>query len=93
MTTKHEYHPLEINPVEEVKPLSPKPSMLSPTAELSPPPSPTPQPMGYIPKQGDMTVEEVEEELGMLMERLDFLENMLVKLKKENAKDLEFCVC
>ena len=39
-------------------------------------------------KQGDLTVDEVEEELGMLLERMEFLEKTLQRLKKENAKDL-----
>lgn len=38
---------------------------------------------GYIPKAGDLTVEEIEAELALLMERMDFLNNALEKLKKE----------
>ena len=42
----------------------------------------------YVAKQGDLTVDEVEEELGMLLERMEFLEKTLQRLKKETAKDL-----
>ena len=38
---------------------------------------------GYIPKAGDLTVEEIEAELAMLVERMDFLNNALEKLKKD----------
>ena len=42
----------------------------------------------YVPKQGKMTVDDVERELTMLAERMEFLEKTLQELKKENAKDL-----
>jgi len=35
-----------------------------------------------------MTVEEVEEEMEILMKRLEFLNETLQELKKENAKNL-----
>jgi len=38
---------------------------------------------GYIPKAGDLTIEEIEAELAMLVERMDFLNNALEKLKKD----------
>ena len=37
---------------------------------------------GYIPKAGDLTVEDIEAELALLMERMEFLNNALEKLKK-----------
>lgn len=43
---------------------------------------------GYVPKQGKMTVEDVEEELEMLMKRMEFLSETLQQLRKENAKDM-----
>lgn len=42
----------------------------------------------YTPKQGKMTVDDVEKELEMLMQRMEFLEKTLQELKKENEKDL-----
>ena len=38
---------------------------------------------GYIPKAGKLTVEDIEAELALLMERMDFLNNALEELKKE----------
>ena len=38
---------------------------------------------GYIPKAGKLTVEDIEAELALLMERMDFLNNALDELKKE----------
>ena len=59
---------------------------------------PSPMPIGgyretspmpaYTPKQGKMTVDDVEKELEMLMQRMEFLEKTLQELKKENEKDL-----
>ena len=43
-----------------------------------------------------MTVDDVEQEIVMLMERMEFLEKTLQELKKENAKDLQcvgLCTC
>ena len=37
----------------------------------------------YIPKAGKLTVEDIEAELALLMERMDFLNNALEELKKE----------
>ena len=36
---------------------------------------------GYIPKAGDLTVEDIEAELALLMERMEFLNSALEKLK------------
>ena len=48
-----------------------------------------PQPaMGYVPKQGKMTIEDVEQELEMLAKRMEFLGQTLQELKKENAKNM-----
>ena len=38
---------------------------------------------GYIPKAGKLTVEDIEAERALLMERMDFLNNALDELKKE----------
>ena len=38
---------------------------------------------GYIPKAGKLTVEEIEAELALLMERMEFLNNALEEIKKE----------
>ena len=51
--------------------------------------APQPQPtMGYVPKQGKMTIEDVEQELEMLAKRMEFLGQTLQELKKENAKNM-----
>ena len=51
--------------------------------------TPQPQPtMGYVPKQGKMTIEDVEQELEMLAKRMEFLGQTLQELKKENAKNM-----
>ena len=60
------------------QPLSPEPTGHTPSSPRS----------NYIPKQGKMTVEEVEEEMEILMKRLEFLNETLQELKKENAKNL-----
>jgi singapore isolate B (sub-type 7) whole genome shotgun sequence assembly, scaffold_1 len=44
--------------------------------------------MGYVPKQGKMTIEDVEQELEMLAKRMEFLGQTLQELKKENAKNM-----
>ena len=38
---------------------------------------------GYIPKAGKLTVEDIEAELALLMERMEFLNNALEEIKKE----------
>lgn len=88
-TLKHEFVPFEVGEVHEERPMSPMPLAYR---EASPMPmggqrevSPMP---AYVPKQGKMTVDDVEKELTMLMERMEFLEKTLQELKKENAKDL-----
>ena len=43
---------------------------------------------GYIPKAGKLTIEDIEAELAMLTERMEFLNNALEEMKKE-----EWCVC
>ena len=43
---------------------------------------------GYIPKAGKLTIEDIEAELALLAERMEFLNNALEELKKE-----EWCVC
>ena len=43
---------------------------------------------GYIPKAGKLTIEDIEAELAMLTERMEFLNNALEEMKKE-----ELCVC
>lgn len=88
-TLKHEFVPFEVGEVHEERPMSPMPPAYR---EASPMPlggqreaSPMPP---YVPKQGKMTVDDVERELTMLAERMEFLEKTLQELKKENAKDL-----
>lgn len=92
-TTKHEYTPLQIAEYHQnapaPRPASPVPPMeraYQPQAQ----PAPQPQPVqtGYVPKQGKMTIADVEEEIDQLMERMKFLENTLQELKKENEKNL-----
>lgn len=94
-TSKHEYVPLEINEVhQEVRtPGSPRPGSPSPMqaqqAQQGQQPQQPQQPQyGYVPKQGKLTVEDVEKEIEMLMERMEFLEKTLQDLKKENEKNL-----
>ena len=43
---------------------------------------------GYIPKAGKLTIEDIEAELALLAERMEFLNNALEELKKK-----EWCVC
>lgn len=88
-TLKHDFVPFEVGEVHVERPTSPVPLG---HREASPVPmagqrasSPAP---AYVPKQGKMTVDDVEKELTMLMERMEFLEKTLQELKKENAKDL-----
>ena len=95
-TLKHEFVPFEVSEVHEERPMSPMPPM-SPVPmggyrEFSPMPiggyrETSPMPV-YVPKQGKMTVDDVEKELEMLMQRMEFLEKTLQELKKENEKDL-----
>ena len=94
-TLKHEFVPFEVGEVHEERPMSPMPPAYR---EASPVPVPMAMAMGgqreaspvpaYVPKQGKMTVDDVERELTMLAERMEFLEKTLQELKKENAKDL-----
>lgn len=95
-TCKHDYVPLEINEVHQNVKTSSAPSY-QPQLHQSQPAQPaqptqtaqpTQQAHGYVPKQGKMTVEDVEEEIAMLMERMEFLEKTLQDLKKENEKNL-----
>lgn len=41
---------------------------------------------GYIPKAGKLTVEDIEAELALLMERMEFLNSALEELKKEECR-------
>lgn len=41
---------------------------------------------GYIPKAGKLTVEDIEAELVLLMERMEFLNSALEELKKEECR-------
>lgn len=43
---------------------------------------------GYVPKEGKLTIEDVENELEMLMKRMEFLGETLQKLREENAKEM-----
>lgn len=43
---------------------------------------------GYVPKEGKLTIEDVENELEMLMKRMEFLGETLQKLRAENAKEM-----
>ena len=43
---------------------------------------------GYVPKEGKLTIEDVENELEMLMKRMEFLGETLQKLREDNAKDM-----
>ena len=98
-TSKHEFTPIDIPEYHQDK--SGKPPMAASAAaqpvhtpsQSAPAVSAPAAPVGgYVPKQGDLTVDEVEEEIGMLLQRMEFLEKTLQRLKKENAKDLS-CVC
>lgn len=88
-TSKHDYKPLEIAEFRQDKPAP----AAAPSSAAAPNPASAAAPArsasaAYVAKQGDLTVDEVEEELGMLLERMEFLEKTLQRLKKENAKDL-----
>ena len=88
-TSKHDYKPLEIAEFRQDKPAP----VAAPSSAAAPNPASAAAPArsasaAYVAKQGDLTVDEVEEELGMLLERMEFLEKTLQRLKKENAKDL-----
>lgn len=96
VTSKHEFTPIDIPEYHQDK--SGKSPMAS-SAAAQPVHAPSQvapaisAPVGgYVPKQGDLTVDEVEEEIGMLLQRMEFLEKTLQRLKKENAKDLSY-VC
>ena len=41
---------------------------------------------GYIPKAGKLTVEDIEAELALLMERMEFLKSELEELEKEKCR-------
>ena len=101
-TSKHDYTPLEINEFHQTQAQPSRPEMArslsASTLQATQVPA-TPAtavaaaaaaaaPMGYVPKQGKMTIEDVEQEISMLMERMEFLEKTLQDLKKENAKNL-----
>lgn len=92
-TCKHDYVPLEINEVHQnvktpsVPSYQPQLQQSQPTQPTQPA-QPTQQAHGFVPKQGKMTVEDVEEEIAMLMERMEFLEKTLQDLKKENEQNL-----
>ena len=91
-TSKHDYKPLEIAEFRQDKPAP----AAAPSSAAAPNPASAASAAvparsasaAYVAKQGDLTVDEVEEELGMLLERMEFLEKTLQRLKKENAKDL-----
>lgn len=94
-TSKHDYKPLEIAEFRQDKPApaaapssaaAPNPASAASAASAAAPARSASA--AYVAKQGDLTVDEVEEELGMLLERMEFLEKTLQRLKKENAKDL-----
>lgn len=91
-TSKHDYVPLEINEVrQEVKapaPVAQRPGSPVPAMQQQAQPQQAQPQRGYTPKQGKMTVEDVEEEIAILMERMEFLEKTLQDLKKENEKNL-----
>ena len=91
-----EYHPIQIDATPAVQraaaPVARTPmaqSTQSATSATSATSAPQPQPtMGYVPKQGKMTIEDVEQELEMLAKRMEFLGQTLQELKKENAKNM-----
>ena len=96
-TSKHDYKPLEIAEFRQDKPApvaapssaaAPNPASAASAASASAAAPARSASAAYVAKQGDLTVDEVEEELGMLLERMEFLEKTLQRLKKENAKDL-----
>lgn len=92
-TSKHDYKPLEIAEFRQDKPAAVPPAAAPSPATTNSAAAPARSASAaYVAKQGDLTVDEVEEELGMLLERMEFLEKTLQRLKKENAKDL-WCVC
>ena len=103
--SKHDYKPLEIAEFRQDKPASAVSASIgggAVSASVSAAASagassasgsvPASGSAAYVAKQGNLTVDEVEEELGMLLERMEFLEKTLQRLKAENAKDL-WCVC
>ena len=52
-------------------------------------PTPSTSPVGgYMPKEGKLTIEDVENELEMLMKRMEFLGETLQRLRAENAKEM-----
>ena len=52
-------------------------------------PAPSASPVGgYMPKEGKLTIEDVENELEMLMKRMEFLGETLQRLRAENAKEM-----
>ena len=83
----HDFVAFDIKEVHETqRPTSPVPQPYHhESARVETPATPVPS---YAPKQGKMTVDDVEQEIAMLMERMEFLEKTLQELKKENAKDL-----
>ena len=90
-TSKHDYKPLEIAEFRQDKPApaaAPSSASAASAASASAAAPARSASAAYVAKQGDLTVDEVEEELGMLLERMEFLEKTLQRLKKENAKDL-----
>lgn len=97
--SKHDYKPLEIAEFRQDKPANAVGASIgggavsaSVSASASAGASSASGSAAYVAKQGNLTVDEVEEELGMLLERMEFLEKTLQRLKAENAKDL-WCVC
>ena len=98
VVSKTTFTPYEIDPNQGSAPTQAAPSIrtvgttapsgtTSPSAPANAPAS-APAVGGYVPKQGKMTVEDVEEELEMLMKRMEFLSETLQQLRKENAKDM-----
>ena len=96
-TSKHEYTPLQIAEYHQnttagpMRPSSPVPAVertYQPASQAQPTSQAQPAPTGYVPKQGKMTIADVEEEIEQLMERMKFLENTLQELKIENEKNL-----
>ena len=87
-TSVHDFVAFDIKEVHETqRPTSPvpQPYQHEQAARVETPAATVPS---YTPKQGKMTVDDVEQEIAMLMERMEFLEKTLQELKKENAKDL-----
>ncbi|KAK8827378.1 hypothetical protein WA538_003341 [Blastocystis sp. DL] len=88
-----EYHPIQIDATPAAQraaaPVARTPVAQSTQSATSATSAPQPQPtMGYVPKQGKMTIEDVEQELEMLAKRMEFLGQTLQELKKENAKNM-----